>query len=118
MIVFILLLHIAVRGNGIKDVKLYSMQATAYCLHGTTADGSQTRIGIAASKPEWIGKTAVVYLDDNGERGELLGFYEIKDTGGKSVRSGKVLDIWLPTYNECKQFGRKKVLVAIVDGVG
>lgn len=101
-----------------NEVTFIPMKATAYCLNGITADGSHTRRGIAASKPEWIGLTAAVYMNDNGEPGEFLGYYEIKDTGGKNVKNGKVLDIWLPTEEECKQFGYKKVLVVLVKGVG
>lgn len=114
----ILATHIIVKGNGKNDVEFHSMKATAYCLQGNTADGSRARRGIAASKPEWIGLTAAVYLDDNGKPGEFLGYYEIKDTGGNGVRSGKVLDIWFPTYDECIKFGKKKVLVALIKGVG
>lgn len=118
IILIILASHIVVKGHGKDEVEFHSMKATAYCLQGTTVDGSHTRRGIAASKPEWIGLTAAVYLDDNGELGEFLGYYEIKDTGGSGVRSGKVLDIWLPTYDECIQFGKKKVLVALIKGAG
>ena len=37
----------------------------------------------------------------------------IEDTGGSSIRKGRVIDIWLPTEEECKQFGRRPVLVEI-----
>lgn len=111
---------VVVSGNeGHKDeVTFIPMTATAYCINGTTASGSHARRGIAASKPEWMGLTAMVYKNDNGEPGDFLGYYEIKDTGGKNIRSGKVIDLWFPTYDECIQFGRKKVLVVLVKGAG
>lgn len=100
------------------DVSCYFMQATAYCLNGRTASGEQTRIGIAASKPEWIGKTMAIYLQDaDGKAGSFLGYFEVKDTGGESIRSGRVVDLWLPTYEECIAFGRKNVVVFLIDGV-
>lgn len=113
-IIFICLLHIVIEGSLQDEVKFHSMTAKAYCLDGITADGSHTRMGICASKPEWIGLTAAIYLDDNGELGEFLGYYEIKDTTNKSNN----INIWLPTKAECKKFGKKKVLVALIKGVG
>lgn len=90
----------------------YRMQATAYCIEGTTATGTQTRPGVAAGKREWLGKSVTVYSQDaNGNIGDLIGTYIIEDTGGKPIRSGKVIDIWLPTYDECIAFGRKNVIV-------
>ena len=90
-----------------------SMIATAYCLTGLTATETQARPGIAASKREWFGKTAKVYRNDGGNVGELIGTYVIEDTGGRAIRNGSVIDIWLPTEAECKQFGRKTVYVVI-----
>lgn len=88
---------------------------TFYCLEGTTADGSEVREGICASKPEYIGLTACIYTKDD----EFLGIYEIKDTGGKDVKSGKVVDIWLPTYEECIEAGRyKNCKIFLIDAKG
>ena len=97
------------------NTNYHSMIATAYCLNGTTATGTATRDGIAASKREWFGKTARVYWNDNGEPGELIGEYTIEDTGGTPIRNGSVIDIWLPSYEECMQFGRRLVLVEVED---
>lgn len=92
----------------------YKMQATAYCLTGSTATGTQVRPGIAASKPEWFGKVASIYLqDENGNAGEFLGNYIIEDTGGRNIQKGKVIDIWMPTEDECFAFGRRNVIVYI-----
>lgn len=109
---------VVIKGNGKEDVTFIPMTAKAYCDIGTTADGSYTRKGICAAKPEWIGLTAAIYLNDNGQPGKFLGYYEIKDTGGRSIRNGKVIDIWLPTYDECITFGKKSVLVVLIKGVG
>jgi len=90
-----------------------SMIATAYCIDGTTATGTQTRLGVAASKKEWFGRTAKVYKNDGGNVGELIGTYTVEDTGGRSIRNGSVIDLWMPTESECRQFGRKTVYVVI-----
>jgi 3D (Asp-Asp-Asp) domain-containing protein len=95
----------------------YKMQATAYCLTGLTATETQVRPGIVASKPEWFGKTVSIYLqDENGNAGEFLGNYVVEDTGGKAIRRGKVIDIWMPTEDECFAFGRRNVIVFINEG--
>ena len=94
------------------------MKASAYCLHGTTASGTHTHRGICAAKPEWIGLTAVIYLNKGGELGEFLGYYEITDTGGDNIQNGKVIDIWMETEDECFQFGNRKVYVVLIKGVG
>ena len=96
--------------------KYVQMTATAYCIDGTTATGTHTRRGIAAGKREWFGKKVAVYLDDGeGNPGAFWGYYTIEDTGGEPIRNGKVIDIWMPDYDECMKFGRKKVHVCLVD---
>lgn len=102
-----------------RDNGLIPMDATAYCDKGITASGEYVRIGICAAKKEYIGKTAIVYSQDNGKVTGIIGIYEIKDTGGHElIRAGKCIDIYMEKYEECKIFGRQKVLVQIVDAVG
>ena len=94
--------------------ELHSMVATAYCLTGSTATGTTPRLGVAASKPSWFGKTVKVYTNNAGQPGKLIGTYTIEDTGGEPIRTGSVIDIWLPTEDECFQFGRRCVLVEVL----
>ena len=96
-------------------LETYQMKATAYCLSGSTATGTPVREGIAASKREWFGKTVSLYTNDNGNPGQFIGRYVIEDTGGDNIRNGRVIDVWLPTYEQCKQFGRKNVIVVLED---
>ena len=98
-----------------QEAEWHSMIATAYCLTGRTATDTTPRVGIAASKREWFGKKARVYWNDNGAPGSLIGEYVIEDTGGAPIRNGSVIDIWLETESECFDFGRRLVLVKIVD---
>lgn len=100
----------------ISGTMFHRMKATAYCLKGKTATGCHTRKGICAASSEHFGQLAMVYEDDGGYPGDFIGYFECKDTGGKSVSSGYVIDLWLPTYNECIQFGSKDVLVVWIDG--
>ncbi len=95
------------------------MEVTAYCYGTTRCDGEQVRTGTCAGKPEWYGKVAAIYLNDNGSPGEFLGYFEILDTGGdERIRNGTVLDIYIPDYDACIGFGRQKVIVTIIDGEG
>ena len=97
-----------------EELEMYQMKATAYCLKGKTASGQEVRNGICASRPEWIGKTAGIYLNDNGTIGDFLGYYEIQDTGGEPIKKGYVIDIWMESKEDCKQFGNPDVFVLII----
>ncbi len=102
-----------------KDNGLIPMDATAYCDQGITASGEYVRVGICAMRKDLIGKTAIVYSQENGIVTGQIGIYEIKDTGGhKLIKTGKCVDIYMQSKDECLQFGRQKVLVQIVDAEG
>ena len=94
----------------------HRMIATAYCLKGQTASSEYVREGIVASKPEWIGRTVAIYYENkDGSLGDFIGYYEVKDTGGENIQAGRVIDIWMPTYEQCKQFGSRRVTVFLFD---
>ena len=73
------------------------VKITGYCLRGVTASGVEVREGICAYRKEDIGKLANVYNSNM----ELIGTYEIEDTGKGGVRKGTVVDIWKATKKEC-----------------
>lgn len=105
----------------VREVALvqHQIEATAYCYGTTRCDGGAVRTGICAGKPEWYGKVAAIYLENNGSPGEFLGYFEILDTGGDDrIRKGTVLDIYIPDYDSCIEFGRRKVVVVFIDGEG
>ena len=78
---------------------LTPVKITGYCLQGKTANGTPVHEGICAYRKEDIGKFARVY----NAAGELIGEYEICDTGRGGVRKGTTVDIWKPTRRECFQ---------------
>lgn len=95
------------------------IESTAYCHGEVTAGGHEVREGIAAGRREWIGQTAIVYADDNGSIGELIGIYEVLDTGGDvRIQNGECIDIYMPDYAAAKEYGRRDVWVQIVDAKG
>ena len=107
-----------------EQPELIKMHATAYCLPGKTCTGKEVRIGICATgRREWISKTAILYQRlPNGEVGEIVGIYEIEDTGC----SESVIDCWYPDLDQCQDFMNRvyedncqgRVYVQIIDAVG
>lgn len=86
-----------------------SFKATAYCLKGRTASGSSVRRGIVAADTRIFPLGTRIEI----EAGSYSGTYTVADTGG-AVR-GRILDIWMPSCSEAKRFGRKKVMVSVVN---
>lgn len=98
----------------------FLIESTAYCHGEITADGSRVREGIAAAKKEWMGLTAILYeVQEDGTIGPLIGFYEIKDTGGDyRIKDGTCIDIYMPEEEECIRYGRQQVYIQLVYAVG
>lgn len=77
------------------------------------------REGICAYQEQYLGWLAIVYEDNNGKPGEIIGYYEIYDTGygietdvvnprtGKnygSLEIGTSIDIFQNSLEECYEF--------------
>lgn len=84
------------------------VSATAYCDHGTTKSGVQTRPGIIAADPRVLPLGTVVRILDPG----YPGTYQVMDTG--SEIKGRDIDIFMPSCHHAKRFGRKTMRVQIV----
>lgn len=103
----------------------YVMIATAYDLsyastgklpgmpdYGITASGTQARVGAVAVDPTVIPlgtKLYVEYADGSGG----YGFATAEDTG--SAIKGYRIDLFFNTYQECINFGRKRVIVYVLE---
>lgn len=98
-----------------KDIPVIRMKSTAYCLDGLTKTETQTRYGICAGKEEWLGKTIVVYENDNNKIGDYIGHFKCEDTGPNGIKAGKVLDVWLPNEQMCKDYGTKDIIAVILE---
>lgn len=76
-----------------------------------TADGSRVREGIVAGKREWLGYACVIYKDNNGQVGDIIGVYEFKDTGngidtdgdgiGDTIKTGNSIDVYRDSLERC-----------------
>ena len=76
---------------------------TAYCLNkNKTATGTWPRIGTVAANPRQIPYGTKIYVPG-------YGYGRIEDTGSnKHSMDDIMLDLWLPTKEECYQWGSKR----------
>ena len=86
-----------------------TMRATAYSGHGRTASGKQVRRGMVAADPRVLPLGTKVRLKNAGR---YSGVYRVEDTGGKI--HGRKIDIYMPSRDAAKQFGRQTVKVEVV----
>jgi 3D (Asp-Asp-Asp) domain-containing protein len=83
--------------------KLLNVSLTQYCLQGTTRRDNYVRRGIVAADPRVfpLARYVEVFLGK-----KYLGRFLVDDTGSKV--KGATLDIWNPSCDEAKQFGRRR----------
>ena len=79
--------------------------ATAYCLQGETFTGSRAGIGTIGVDPECIPLGSRLYITG-------YGFGIASDIGG--LIEGRIIDVWLPSHQECITWGRKNVTVYVL----
>ena len=108
----------------------FRILTTAYCQGEITCTGIPVREGICAVKKAWVGKTALIYADNDGEIGELIGIYECLDPGFGgdadgdgvgSIEAGKAVDVYFDTLDRCKEYMKLtngKVFIQLVDAEG
>ena len=91
--------------------------ATAYCLTGKTASGTYTTANrTVAGRRADFGKTVHIWVDDGDGQikdENFIGSYVIEDTGGEPIQAGRVLDIYMPSQEDCKAFGGKRIIYMV-----
>lgn len=103
-----------------KEPELKRVDMTCYTHTGNPCrNGKMPREGICAYQEQYLGWLAIVYEDNNGKLGEIIGYYEIYDTGygietdvvnpdtGKnygSLEIGTSIDIFQNSLEECYEF--------------
>jgi 3D (Asp-Asp-Asp) domain-containing protein len=109
--------------NLIKTATPIKAELTAYCnckicseaWGSQTAMQTHTRVGIIAV-PKDIPLGSKIYIPDLKSYNEDGIFYS-EDRGGAVVVKGDgthIIDIWLPTHEQVKEFGRKKTMVYLM----
>jgi 3D (Asp-Asp-Asp) domain-containing protein len=89
-----------------QDAEVF--HATAYCLTGTTRSGIPTAPGLIAADPNVIPLGSMIYV----ESPLMGGIYQVLDTG--DLIKGKIIDIFIPSYEKCMEFGRRIVKVKVL----
>ena len=101
--------------NGIPKnyTNVVAGSATAYYGGGTTASGRPAKVGHVAVNPEVIPYGTKLYIVATD--GTVYGYAIAADTGG-FVNNGTntVVDVYLDTYEDCVQWGRKNVNVYVL----
>ena len=85
--------------------------ATAYCQSGITKSGERTRRGVVAADPRVLPLGSVIRID--APEGAHDGVYRVLDTG--SAVKGRIVDIYMPSCRSAKQFGRRQVVVQVLE---
>ena len=113
-----------------EDTEPRKIKTTAYYQGEITATGCKPRKGICATDRAHLGMTAIVYADNNGQIGEILGYWECLDTGKGSdndgdgvgaIEEGYVVDMYFPTLEECQEWMRLtegKIFIQYVEADG
>ena len=87
--------------------RILTMEATAYTWTGQqTASGTWPAVGTVAVDPQVIPLGTRLWIEGYGEA-------VAEDTGG--LVKGNIIDIYLPTEDQCWQWGRRQVEVRILD---
>lgn len=94
----------AVSYNGVKYSRKLVVSSTAYCLRGRTATGTSVHHGTIAVDPRVIPLGSYGYVPGYGE-------VHAEDTGG--AIKGNIIDVWLPSYSQCRSWGRRTVEIYI-----
>lgn len=103
-----------------KEPELKHVKMTCYTSTGNPCrNGKMPRRGVCAYQYEYLNWMAIVYADNNGKPGEIIGYYEIYDTGYGietdainpktgdnygSLEIGTSIDIFQDSLDECYDF--------------
>ena len=87
---------------------------TAYCCGTHTATGVPVHYGCMAVSKEHLGDVAILYTTG----GEFIDYFEGNDQGGTdAIREGRVVDIYFPSYEQCREFMARTGGVAYIQFV-
>lgn len=70
--------------------------------------GTSVRRGVVAADPRVLPLGSVVQI----KAGKYTGVYTVHDTGGRI--KGNIIDVWVPSNHEARQFGRRKVQLSVL----
>lgn len=92
-------------GEKNNNVKYLKVRVVAYCLYGYTSTGSYVKNGTIAVDPDIIPMGSKIYVPG-------YGWGKASDCGG--AIQGNIIDIWMPSYNECINWGNQSLTITII----
>ena len=100
--------------DGLSYSKVLTGSATAYTAsHGAlTSTGVPAYVGGVAVNPNIIPYGSKLYIEADGY---TYGYATAVDTGGALMSGTALVDLYMNTYDECINFGRRNVKVYILD---
>ena len=104
-----------VPGTNLTYTDLLYCTATAYTCEnesGITATGTTARVGAIAVDPDVIPLGTRMYIV-TADGSYIYGYCVAEDTGG--AIKGNIVDLYMEDYETCIQFGRRSVVVYILD---
>ena len=134
----------SLEAESLPPEEAFLCNTTAYIHGDVCCRGVKAREGIVAAAPEWYGMSALIYeaVEEDGEyeMGQLLGIFEILDTGyGKStgdgvpskvradkksrgtIETGQCIDVFKSSYKRAKEWMKTtggRCYVQIIDAKG
>ena len=98
----LLLLSMPVQAEEITEPQLIRCTCYTASEGAVTADGSKPIEGYIAGKREWLSYLCVMYENDNGKVGNLIGYFDFRDTGGaETLKNGKSIDVYRDSLEGC-----------------
>lgn len=106
---------VAVDENGVpKHYKtVFSGSGTAYTGGTSTATGRKPAVGLVAVDPKKIPYGSKLYIVATD--GTVYGYAIAADTGGFIYDGRTIVDVYMDSYDDCAQWGRKSVNVYVLE---
>ena len=101
-------------GKPKKYKKLIVGKAAAYCGGGITSTGQRAMPGRVAVNPRQIPYGTKMYIVSSDGR-YCYGYAEASDTGGFARKGSATVDLYMHSYYDCMQFGRRSVEIYILE---
>lgn len=100
--------------SGMSYSKVLTGSATAYTASSgaLTSTGVPAYVGGVAVNPNIIPYGSKLYIEADGY---TYGYATAVDTGGALMSGSALVDLYMSTYDECVNFGRRNVKVYILD---
>lgn len=98
----------------VKYEKIITGKATAYCGGGITATGQKAMPGRIAVNPRQIPYGTKMYVVSSDGK-YVYGYCVASDTGGFVKKRSAIADLYMHSYDDCMQFGRRNVDIYILE---